>query len=44
MTKLKQALGQEIEVTGNRARIQYDPRFKIELVNEDGEWRVLDLD
>jgi hypothetical protein len=44
LSKLKQALNQEIEVTGSRARIQYDPRFKIELTNEDGQWKVQDFD
>jgi hypothetical protein len=44
LTKLKAALNQEIEVTGNRAKLQYDPRYKIELSNEDGQWRVLDFD
>ncbi len=44
ISKLKAALNQEIEVTGNRARLQYDPKFRIELMNEDGQWRVLDLD
>jgi len=34
----------EIEVTGNRARIKYGAgRYKIELVNEDGQWKVLDF-
>ncbi len=42
--KLRQALSQEIEVTGGRARLQYEPRFKIELIQEEGEWRILDLD
>jgi len=44
ISKLKAALNQEIEVTGNRARLQYDPKFRIELLNEDGQWRVQDLD
>ena len=44
LSKLKQSLNQEIEVTGNRARLQYDPRYKIELTNEDGQWKVLDFD
>jgi hypothetical protein len=44
ITKLKQALNQEIEVTGHKARLQYDPRFKIELTSEEGQWRILDLD
>jgi hypothetical protein len=42
--KLKQALNQEIEVTGGRARLQYDAKFKVELIQEDGEWRIQDLD
>lgn len=44
MSKLKAALNQEIEVNGNKARLQYDPKFKIELMNEDGQWKILDLD
>ena len=44
LSKLKQSLNQEIEVTGNRARLQYDPRYKIELTNEDGQWKVMDFD
>jgi delta 1-pyrroline-5-carboxylate dehydrogenase len=44
MAKLKAALGQEIEVTGNKAKLQYDAKYKIELLNEDGQWRVLDID
>ena len=44
VAKLKEAAGQEIEVTGVRARLQYAPRFKVELIHEEGEWRILDLD
>jgi hypothetical protein len=44
VTKLKQSLSQEIEVTGNKARLQYDPRYRIELTNEDGQWKVMDFD
>jgi hypothetical protein len=44
VAKLKHALNHEIEVTGGRARLQYDPRYKIELIQEEGEWRILDLD
>ncbi len=32
-----------IEVSGDRARIEYDPRFFIELTREGGSWRVTDL-
>jgi PAS domain-containing protein len=37
------ASGQPIEVVGDRALLQYDPRFRVELRREGGEWRVLDL-
>jgi hypothetical protein len=42
--KLKKANGQEIEVNGNRARLQLDARSKIELIFEDGQWRILEID
>lgn len=42
--KLKRSLNQEIEVTGGRARLQYDAKYKIELIQEEGEWRIQDLD
>lgn len=32
-----------LELTGNRARLQYDPRFFIELVREKDGWRVRDM-
>lgn len=32
-----------IEVRGDRARIEYDPRFFIELVREGNSWRIADL-
>lgn len=32
-----------IEVRGDRARIEYDPRFFIELVREGDSWRIADL-
>lgn len=44
LTKLKEALGQEIEVTGSTARLQYNTSLKIELTNEEGQWRVVDVD
>lgn len=37
------AAGIAIEVLGNRARIQYDPRFFVEFVREADGWRVRDL-
>ena len=44
ISRLKKGLDQEIEVTGNKARLQYDRRFKIELIKEDGQWKILDFD
>lgn len=32
-----------IEVRGNRARIQYDPRFFIDLIREPEGWRIRDM-
>lgn len=32
-----------IEVTGDRARLQYDPRFFIELIREKDGWRIRDM-
>ncbi len=32
-----------IEIHGNRAKIEYDPRFFIELVREGDSWRIADL-
>ncbi len=40
---LKRALQQEIEIIGNRARLDYGPGHKIELIKEEGQWRVLQL-
>lgn len=34
--------GAEVEVRGDRARVRYDARYRLELVNEDGQWRVVD--
>ena len=46
LAKLKRWLGRdgEVEITGDRARVRYDARYKIELVNEDGQWKILDFD
>jgi len=49
--RLKKSLKQEgspgaaaVEVTRKKARFQYDRRYKIELIKEDGEWKVLDFE
>jgi len=44
LSRLKAGLKQEIEVIGNKARLQYDPRYKIELVKEGAQWRISDFD
>ncbi len=45
LERLRGALqkGAAIEVTGDRAHLQYDPRFRVELKRQDGEWRIYDL-
>ncbi len=35
--------GAAIEVNGDRARLQYDPRFRLDLRRQDGQWRIFDL-
>ena len=37
------ARGQQLETTGERARIQYDPRFFIDLRREQDGWRIADF-
>jgi hypothetical protein len=44
LTKLKKGIHMEIEVTGNRARLQYDPQYKIELHKEEGQWKIDEFD
>jgi len=43
LEKLKANLDRDIEVTGNRARLQYDPRYWIMLVKENGAWKVVEF-
>jgi len=43
LEKLKANLDRDFEVTGDRARLQYDPRFWIMLVKENGAWRVVEF-
>lgn len=35
--------GQSVDVSGDRARLQYDPRFFIDLKREPEGWRVIDF-
>jgi hypothetical protein len=32
-----------VEASGNTARVRYDPRYHIDLVQENGRWRVADF-
>ncbi|MFH2008805.1 MAG: hypothetical protein ABI333_19615 [bacterium] len=43
LEKLKANLDRDIEVTGNRARLQYDPRYWIMLIKENGAWKVIEF-
>lgn len=43
VSRAKAALKQQIEVTGNKARVQYGPSDKLELIKEDGQWRINDF-
>jgi hypothetical protein len=43
LDKLKANLDREFEITGNRARLQYDPQYWIMLVKEDGVWRIVEF-
>lgn len=43
LEKLKANLDRDFEVTGNRARLQYDPRYWIMLLKENGSWRVVEF-
>lgn len=41
---LHDAQNLEVVVDGDRARVEYEPGHVIELLREDGEWRIVDLD
>jgi hypothetical protein len=43
LEKLKANLDRAFEITGNRARLQYDPKHWIMLVKENGAWKVLEF-
>jgi len=45
LEQLRAALdqGRELEVVGDRARLQYGPGFRIDLHRQGGEWRIHDL-
>lgn len=43
LEKLKANMDRELEVTGNRARFQYDPNYWIQLVKEDGVWKIVEF-
>jgi hypothetical protein len=44
LARLKAALRRgAIEASGNTARVRYDPRYHLDLVRENGRWRVADF-
>ncbi|MDX9999987.1 MAG: hypothetical protein RBU30_01695 [Polyangia bacterium] len=43
LEKLRANLDRDFEVLGNRARLQYDPRFWIQLVKEKGVWKIVEF-
>lgn len=43
LEKLKANLDRDIEVLGNRARLQYDPHYWIQLVKEKGVWKIVEF-
>ena len=43
LEKLKANLDRDFEITGNRARLQYDPQYWIMLVKENGVWKVVEF-
>jgi hypothetical protein len=44
VARLRAALDRPIPVEGDRATLQYDARFRIELRREGDEWRIEDFD
>ncbi len=43
LEKLKANLDRDFEITGNRARLQYDPQHWIMLVKENGVWKIVEF-
>ncbi|MCD6498744.1 MAG: hypothetical protein J7M25_10670 [Deltaproteobacteria bacterium] len=43
LIKLKAALSQPVQVNGNRVRFYYGPSYFVELIREDGVWKVVDF-
>jgi hypothetical protein len=43
LEKLKANLDRAVDLSGNRARFQYDPRFWIQLVKENGSWKIVEF-
>ena len=42
-TRLKRALQHEIDIRGNHARLDFGSGYKLELIKEEGQWRILQL-
>jgi hypothetical protein len=43
LQRLKASLHKEIEVNDNKARLRFDDRYYLDLVRENGRWRVSDF-
>jgi hypothetical protein len=43
LARLRGVLGKPIPVDGTRARVQYDARYHVDLVQENGQWSVADF-
>ena len=43
LEKLKANLDRDFEISGDRARLQYDPQYWIRLVREHGVWRIVEF-
>jgi hypothetical protein len=45
LDRMKVALGKDsIEIHGDRAELRYDRQWRIQLVRENGQWRVANFD
>jgi len=43
LSRLRTLVGKPLPIDGNRARVRYDSRYLIELIQENGAWQINDL-
>ena len=43
LARAREALGKPVTVEGERARIRFDARYHLDLVKENGQWRIADF-